>query len=327
MKLKDIAKMTKCEVFGDGEAEIFRLKALEEAREGDIAVFIAREGGERIIINSRASAIFSNVLIEGKNTIIPKEDFSYSLKELRKLFAIKEIFNKKIHRTVILGRKVKIGSNVSIGAYSVIGDKVEIGDGTRIFPLVVVYPGVKIGKNCTIHSGVVIRGGVEIGDNVEIDANAVIGSSGFQRGFKKDSLEMPPLCGEVKIGKRVFIGALSNVTKSTLKDTRIDNGTKIDGLVYIGPSAKIGKYCRIAGQTGISEGVIIEDEVSIGGQCGLADAVKVGKKAFIASKSGVLKDVEEHSYVVGIPAMDVKIWKKIQVILRNLPKIWERIRK
>jgi len=326
MKVKEIAEVLNGKIHGDSEKEICRFKWIGEAEDGDIAVYF--KGFEAFLESCEASAFLSCEPVCGKTTIVvEKNQIKSSIKKLSEILAIKEDFNHAIHPTAFIGKEVNVGENVSIGAYSVIGDKVEIGDGTRIFPLVVVYPGVKIGRNCTIHSGVVIRGGVEIGDNVEIDANAVIGSSGFQRGFKKDSLEMPPLCGEVKIGKRVFIGALSNVTKSTLKDTRIDNGTKIDGLVYIGPSAKIGKYCRIAGQTGISEGVIIEDEVSIGGQCRLADAVKVGKKAFIASKSGVLKDVEEHSYVVGIPAMDVKIWKKIQVILRNLPKIWERIRK
>ncbi len=327
MKLKDLANITECEVFGDGEIEIFRLKVLEEAGEGDISVYISQKDSSFKDLRSKASAIFSNIVIEGKNTIIPKKDFFSSLKKLKKLFQIKESFSQGVHPTAIIGENVEIGSNVSIGAYCVIGNNVAIADNTIIYPLVVIYPGVKIGKNCTIHSGVILRGGTEIGDNVEIDANAVIASAGFERGFKKESLEMDALCGEVRVGDKVFIGALTQVAKSTLKDTIIEEGTKIDSLNYIGPGVRIGKYCRIAGQSGLSSSVILEDEVSIGGQCGLVDAVKVKKKAFIASRSGVLKNVEAGAYVVGTPAIDVKVWKKIEAVIRNLPTIWEKIKK
>lgn len=326
MKVKEIAKILKGKVFGDGEKDIHRLKWIADAIEGDIAVFL--KGYKGMLESSKASAFLSEEpLIERTTIVVEKERFWDCVKKLHELFEIKEDFNYDIHPTAVIGKDVKIGEKVTIGPLSVIGDKVEIGENTKIFPLVVIYPEVKIGKNCKIHSGVVLRGGTVIRDDVEIDANAVISSSGFERGFKKGTLNMIAMCGEVIIEDEVFVGALTNVAKPSLKETIVKEGTKIDALVYVGHGVEIGKHCRIAGQSGLSGNVKIEDEVSIGGQCGLADGVKVGKRAFIASRSGVLKDVEEGAYVVGTPAIDVKLWKRIQVLIRNLPSLWEKIRK
>jgi UDP-3-O-[3-hydroxymyristoyl] glucosamine N-acyltransferase len=50
----------------------------------------------------------------------------------------------------------KIGSNVTIEAFSVIYEDVEIGDGTHIMPNVTVFNGSRIGKDCRIFPGAVI---------------------------------------------------------------------------------------------------------------------------------------------------------------------------
>lgn len=326
MKVKEIADILKGKVSGDGQIEIRRFRWINDAEKGDITVYFKKY--ENILDNTEASAFLHYEPLIGKTTIVVrKELIKPSIKKLYELFELKEDFNHGIHPTVVIGEEAKIGKNVEIGAYSVIGKGVEIGDNTKIYPMVVIYPKVKIGKNCKIHSGVVLRSGTEIGDEVEVDSNAVLASAGFQRGFKKETLEINPLCGGVRIGNKAFVGALSHISKSVANETTIGEGTKIDALVYIGHGVKIGKHCRIAGQSGLSGDVKIEDEVSIGGQCGLADDVRVGKKAFIASRSGVLKNVEEGAYVVGTPAIDVKLWKRIQVLLRNLPSLWEKIKK
>ncbi len=220
MKLKEIAERINCQLYGDGEVEIKRVRALRDAKEGDITIYFW--GGKGEIENSKASAFLCDEPIPGKNTIVAdRKGFMNILNKLLAIFEVVENFNKGIHLTVILGENVKLGESVSIGAYTVIGDNVEIGDHTVIYPHVVVYPNVKIGKNCKIHSGTVLRGGTIIEDNVEIDVNSAIATSSFERGFGRKRLELKPLCGGVIIKRDVFIGALTNITKSIMSDSII----------------------------------------------------------------------------------------------------------
>jgi UDP-N-acetylglucosamine acyltransferase len=51
-----------------------------------------------------------------------------------------------IHPTAVIDPAVRLGSNVSIGAYSVIGAGVEIGDDTWIGPHVVIEGPTRIGR-------------------------------------------------------------------------------------------------------------------------------------------------------------------------------------
>ncbi|MEP6484492.1 MAG: acyl-[acyl-carrier-protein]--UDP-N-acetylglucosamine O-acyltransferase, partial [Rudaea sp.] len=55
-----------------------------------------------------------------------------------------------IHPTAVVDPSVKLGANVSIGAYSVIGADVEIGDGSTIGPHVVIQGPTRMGRDTRI---------------------------------------------------------------------------------------------------------------------------------------------------------------------------------
>lgn len=75
---------------------------------------------------------------------------------------------------------------------------------------------------------------------------------------------MPPT-GRVIIQDDVEIGANTVIDRGTLEDTVIGEGTKIDNLVQIAHNAVIGRNCRLAPQTGIAAGALIQDEAAIEG--------------------------------------------------------------
>ncbi|MBE0461278.1 MAG: UDP-3-O-(3-hydroxymyristoyl)glucosamine N-acyltransferase [Candidatus Aminicenantes bacterium] len=329
IKLKYLAKKLDGKLFGNGEILIKGFRSINEPKKNYISFYNEFIPEEKLIgKRNKDISLLTNIPIEGFHCIVVDErSLNEKTEELLKYFEIKEKFNKGIHPTAIIGKKIRLGKDVSIGAHTTVGDFVKVGDNTIIYPNVVVYPKVKIGNNCKIHSGVVLRGGVELGDNVEIDANASIGTTGFERGFTKDKLDILPLNAGVKIKKNVFIGANSIICKGTTLETIVGNGSKIDGMVYIAHGVKIGKFCRIAGQSGISGKSFIDNEVSIGGQVGIDDNIYIGKKAFIASRSGVIKKVGKNEIVAGFPSLERNKWKKIQVIIRKLPEIWEKIKK
>lgn len=56
----------------------------------------------------------------------------------------------------------------------------------------------------------------------------------------------------------------------------------------------------------------------MGGQVGVADHLMIGKRAQIAAKAGVVRDVVPGSVVGGFPAMAIKAWHRQTIGLARL---------
>ena len=109
-------------------------------------------------------------------------------------------------------------------------------------------------------------------------------------------------------------------TEAPLADTRIGDGTKIDNLVQIGHNTTIGRYCVIAGHTGISGSCVVGDGVMMGGQVGLADHVAVGDGAQIGAQSGLMRDVPAGQKWFGSPARPAREYMREIATLTKLAK-------
>jgi UDP-3-O-[3-hydroxymyristoyl] glucosamine N-acyltransferase len=207
---------------------------------------------------------------------------------------------------------VEPGAMVSPGAS--IGPGAEIGAGARIAPGVVIGPGVAVGRGCVIGSNVSIHFAL-IGDRVTISAGAVIGESGFGVAAGPAGLVDLPHLGRVVIQDGVSIGANSCVDRGFLGDTVIGEGTRIDNLVQIAHNVRIGRFCVLAAQTGISGSVTIGDGCQLGGRVGVADHLTIGAGARLAAASGVAGDVPSGETWAGYPARPRWQWLRETVWL------------
>jgi UDP-3-O-[3-hydroxymyristoyl] glucosamine N-acyltransferase len=95
----------------------------------------------------------------------------------------------------------------------------------------------------------------------------------------------------VVIEDDVEIGALTAIDRSSLAETRIGRGTKIDNLVQIGHSVAIGRDSALAGQVGIAGSAKLGDRVTLAGQVGVAGHLTIGDDATITAQSGVPNSV------------------------------------
>ena len=208
----------------------------------------------------------------------------------------------RISQSVQCGKGVVIGKNSIIMAGVFLGDGVTVGDNTIIYPNVTIYHGCKVGSNVTIHSG------------------TVIGSDGFGFVSKDQSNTKFYQIGNVVIEDSVEIGANCTIDRATLGSTIIRSNAKLDNLIQIGHNCEIGDYSVIVSQVGLSGSTIVGKGVVIGGQCGTAGHLKIGDRAMLAARTGVTKSLEGGKIYGGFPAVEIKLWRKMQAALMRLVK-------
>jgi UDP-3-O-[3-hydroxymyristoyl] glucosamine N-acyltransferase len=313
--------------FGDGNVVINRVASLETAGEGEIA-YVEDEKFFAAASASKASCVIAT------NGSDVKAPCRIEVKKPKLAFAlIAEVLHPpkkrapEIHSSSVIAPSAKVGSQVFIGAFVCVGENSSVGDGTQIRAGAKIGDNVRVGNDCVIHPNVFLEDGVTIGNRVILHAGVVIGADGF--GYVRDdySHHKFPQIGTVIIEDDVELGANTCVDRGALGRTRIGRGTKLDNLVHVGHNCDIGERVVIAGQTGISGSVIIEDDCIIGGQVGFGDHIRVQSGAVIGSKAGVLPGkIVRPGVWWGIPIQPLDEYKRLNAHVGRLPRMREELK-
>ena len=172
-----------------------------------------------------------------------------------------------------------------------IEDGVEIGNDTEICKNVRIKSGTKIGSDCVIGSGsmldrAVIHDGVDVLSSVilesEVDEGTHVGPFAYIR----------PNC---HVGKEVKVGDFVE-----LKNSNIDDGTKISHLTYIGDS-DVGKRVNFGCGTvtcnydGKKKYRTTGDDCFVGCNTNFVSPINVGDGVYIAAGSTITEDIPENS--------------------------------
>lgn len=170
----------------------------------------------------------------------------------------------------------------------------------------------KVGKGVIFGTNVVLRHPhkITLGQNVVIDDNCVLDAKGADNAG-------------IVIGNRVFIGRNSIIY---CKDGDIfigDNSTLAfnceifsANVVRLGENVLMAAYTYLNGGTHASDrtdipvlrqersgkGIIVEDNVWLGGNVKVVDGITIGRDAIVAVGSVVDKDIPPFSIAAGVPA-------------------------
>ena len=76
----------------------------------------------------------------------------------------------------------------------------------------------------------------------------------------------------------------------------------------------------LASQVGLAGSTTLGRNVVMGGQSGTAGHLQIPDFVTIAGKAGVTKSLEGSKMYAGFPAVEIRIWRKMQASLMRLVK-------
>ncbi|RTY69478.1 UDP-3-O-(3-hydroxymyristoyl)glucosamine N-acyltransferase [Flavobacterium sp. GSP27] len=310
-------------IIGNTTQNITAPEQLEMATASEIS-FIGNKKYEKLWFTSNACAAVVNedIAIEpGENrAFIKVKNADLAMSQVLELFAPPTpVFTIDIHPSAVIDPTASICTGARIGAGCYIGPNVIIGDNSTVYPNVTILDECTIGKNTVIWSGTVIRERCHIGNDCILHPNATIGADGF--GFRPDpqrGLVKIPQIGNVIIGNSVEIGANTCVDRGKFSSTILGDGCKIDNLVQIGHNSKLGKFCIMAGNSGLAGSVTLGNGVIIGGSASIKDHTTIGDGAIVGAGSGVTGDIPAGKTMLGYPAVEARDALKQWAILKRL---------
>lgn len=320
-----IAGILEGEVFGNPEAEVYKLAKIEEGTDGSLT-FLANPKYANFIYSTQATITIVNNTFEPEQeistTLIKVEDAYKSFSKLLEYYNQVKLMKSGIEQPSVISEGVQYGEGLYLGSFCYIGKNVVIGKNVKIYPNSFVGDNVIIGDDCVLFAGARVYSETVIGKNCTIHSGTIVGSDGFGFAPQEDgTYTKVPQIGNVIIEDNVEIGACTTIDRATLGSTIIRKGVKLDNQIQIAHNVEIGENTVIASQTGIAGSTKIGKNCMIGGQVGIVGHITIGNNVKIQAQSGIGKSLKDGEVVQGSPAFNYGDFAKSFVHFKNLPKI------
>ncbi len=314
MKLTQICHEIDIE-FSGKDIDITGLHTLTEASSSEISFFNDKKYIHQLSTTQAGAVLIAQEYAEllPNTTIALVTDEAYLKLALVSKFFAHRVETKGGHpkmgsgcdidKRVRFGKEVTLGENVTIMAGVYIGDEVTISSNTLIYPNVTIYHHSKIGKNCIIHAG------------------TVIGSDGYGFAHTKRGEHVKIYQnGNAIIEDDVEIGANCVVDRAVFGTTYIRKGSKLDNLIQIAHNCDVGEHSLMASQVGLAGSTTTGRNLVMGGQSASAGHLHIGDFVTIAGKGGVTKSLKGGKTYAGFPAIEHKLWLRLQAKISALIK-------
>ena len=321
-----IASLIGGRVEGNPEAAVHTFAKIEEGREGAIS-FLSNPKYTHYLYDTKSTIVLVNDDLqlehEVKATLIRVPNAYEAVAKLLQAYEAMKPRKTGIDPLASVSPKATIGEDVYIGAFAVIGDGVVVGRGSQIYPHVVIGDGVTLGEHCLVYPNVTIYQGCRIGNHVTLHAGCVIGADGFGFAPNQEGYDKIPQIGIVVIEDFVEIGANTCVDRSTMGQTVIHRGVKLDNLIQVAHNCEIGQNTVMSAQVGMAGSTKIGEWCMVGGQAGFAGHIHVADKTFVGAQCGVISNTKGNEQLIGSPAMEPRQFFKSMAVMRRLPDMYK----
>ncbi len=308
---KQIADFIGGRVEGNEQATVHTFSKIEEGKEGAIT-FLSNPKYTQYIYQTKASIVLINEDVELEHpveaTLIRVKNAYECVAKLMQMYASTLPKKTGVDPLAFVAKSAVIGQDVYIAPFAYVGEGVKIGDGSCIYPHVTIYDGCQIGCNVTIHAG------------------SVIGADGFGFAPNTEGYEKIPQLGIVVIEDNVEIGANTCIDRSTMGQTIIRKGVKLDNLIQVAHNCEIGENTVMSAQVGMAGSTKIGAWCMVGGQAGFSGHIKIADKTFVGAQAGVISNTKgDGQQLIGAPAVDPKMYFKARALDAKLPDMYRQI--
>jgi len=308
---KQIAEYVQGRVEGNENAVVNSFAKIEEGHEGAIS-FLSNPKYTHYLYDTKSTIVLINEDVELEKpvspTLIRVKNAYECVARLLQLYDSMKPKKSGIDPLAFVSPTAKIGKDVYIAPFTYVGDNVEIGDGTHIFPNVTIYEGCRIGQRVTIHAG------------------AVIGADGFGFAPNTEGYAKIPQIGIVIIEDDVEIGANTCIDRSTMGQTIIHRGVKLDNLIQVAHNCEIGENTVMSAQSGMAGSTKIGAWCMVGGQAGFSGHIAIADKTFVGAQSGVISNTKGNGeQLIGAPAVNPKMYFKARALDAKLPEMYREL--
>ena len=174
-----------------------------------------------------------------------------------------------IHQTSIIHPKARLGTGVSVGAYSLIGEHVQIGDRSSIGPHVVV------------------EGHTSLGRDNQIFQFCSIGAAPQDKKYGDEPTRL-------EIGDRNTIREFCTLNRGTTQDggvTNVGNDNWIMAYVHLAHDCQVGNNTIFANNAQLAGHVHVGDWAILGGFTVVHQFVRIGVHSITAMGTILLQDL------------------------------------
>ena len=286
---KQIAELIQGRVEGNENAAVRTFAKIEEGVEGAIS-FLSNPKYTHYIYDTKSSVVLINEDVELEKpvscTLIRVKNAYECVAKLLQFYESMKPAKTGIDPLASISSKAKIGENVYIGPFAVIGDGAVVG----------------------IHAG------------------SVIGADGFGFAPSTEGYDKIPQIGIVVIEDNVEIGANTCIDRSTMGQTTIHKGVKLDNLIQVAHNCEIGENTVMSAQVGMAGSTKIGSWCMVGGQAGFAGHIQVADKTFVGAQCGVISNTKGNGeQLIGSPAVNPKMYFKARAIDAKLPDMYRQV--
>jgi len=176
--------------------------------------------------------------------------------------------SNSIHPTAIVHPGAQLGTNVSIGPYTIVEDDVVVGNGTELMAHVVIASGARIGCDVRIHPGAVISTAPQ---DLKYDGAATL----------------------TIIGDRTVVRESATINKATTASGQTTVGSDVLVMAYahVAHDCVVGNHVIIANATQLGGHTHIGEWAILGGLVGVHQFCRIGDHSMVAASAMVVKDV------------------------------------
>ena len=325
INLEELASRYGCKLNGDPTVLISKVSSLEDANSSSIS-FLSNDKYKTFLKDTNAGAVILRTkdLDNCPTAALIAEDPYLVFARIASYFDRVKNFEMGCHPSAIIEDSSEVPATCSIQGGAYIGKDVKLGESVFIGANTVVTSNSSIGDNSWIGPGVMILNQSNIGLRAIVHSGAVIGADGF--GFSEDETSQwvkVPQSGSVRIGNDVEIGANTTIDRGTMKNTQIHDGVKLDNLIQIAHNVVIGEHTAIAASTSIAGSSVIGKYCKISGQVGITGHIEIADHTTLTARTTVMKSIKESGMYSSnlFPHQTISIWQKNVAIFRSLSKL------